>query len=90
MLLSQYFNQMGHNLISVCHKCKVKIFHFRNEEHKTILPFYKNHANCAKEKSKIQKVNAGFMGYDWMLEEIFKYDRILEYKERKELTSKSA
>ena len=41
---------MGHNLISVCHKCKVKVFHFRNEENKAILPFYKKHADCAKEK----------------------------------------
>ena len=46
----------------------------------------------SKEKAKIQRANAGFMGYDWMLGEIFKYDRILEYKERKELelASKSA
>ncbi len=40
---------MGHNLISACHKCKVQIFHFRNEENKTILPFYKKHEKCAKE-----------------------------------------
>jgi len=40
---------MGYNLISGCHKCKVKIFHFRREENKTILPFYKKHSNCAKE-----------------------------------------
>ncbi len=39
---------MGHNLISACHRCKVKIFHFRREESKTILPFYKKHADCAK------------------------------------------
>ena len=39
---------MGHNLISACHKCKVKIFHFRNEENKAILPFYKKHSHCAK------------------------------------------
>jgi hypothetical protein len=40
---------MGHNLISGCHKCKVKIFHFRREENKTMLPFYKKHSDCAKE-----------------------------------------
>jgi hypothetical protein len=40
---------MGYNLISGCHKCKVKIFHFRREENKTILPFYKKHSDCAKE-----------------------------------------
>lgn len=40
---------MGYNLHSVCHKCKTKIFHYRGEENKAILPFYKKHANCAKE-----------------------------------------
>lgn len=40
---------MGHNLYSACHKCKVKIFHFRREENLTILPFYKKHSDCAKE-----------------------------------------
>jgi len=40
---------MGYNLYSACHKCKTKIFHFRNEENKTILPFYKKHSDCAKE-----------------------------------------
>jgi hypothetical protein len=40
---------MGYNLISGCHKCKTQIFHFRNEENKTILPFYKKHSECAKE-----------------------------------------
>ena len=40
---------MGYNLISACHKCKVKIFHFRRQENETILPFYKKHADCAKE-----------------------------------------
>lgn len=40
---------MGRNVISACHKCKKKIFHFRREENKTILPFYKKHADCAKE-----------------------------------------
>ena len=40
---------MGYNLLSACHKCKVKIFHFRREENKTILPFYVKHSQCAKE-----------------------------------------
>jgi hypothetical protein len=40
---------MGYNLYSACHKCKVKIFHFRREEQKTILPFYAKHSKCAKE-----------------------------------------
>ncbi len=40
---------MGHNLISCCHKCKVQIFHYRNEENVAILPFYKKHKDCAKK-----------------------------------------
>jgi predicted nucleic acid-binding Zn-ribbon protein len=39
---------MGQNLISGCHKCKKQIFHFRNEENKTILDFYRKHKDCAK------------------------------------------
>ena len=40
---------MGYNLISVCHKHKVQLFHYRNEENKTILPFYIEHKECARE-----------------------------------------
>ena len=40
---------MGHNLISGCHKCRVQCFHYRNEENKTILPFYLEHKDCARE-----------------------------------------
>lgn len=40
---------MAHNLISVCHKCKVQIFHFRNEEHKTIMAFHLEHKQCINQ-----------------------------------------
>ena len=40
---------MGHNLYSACHKCKVKVFHYRRKENELILDFYKKHADCAKE-----------------------------------------
>lgn len=40
---------MSHNLISACHKCKEQCFHFRNEEHDTILPFYHRHKQCTIE-----------------------------------------
>jgi hypothetical protein len=40
---------MGYNLISACHKCKVKIFHYRGEENETILPFYLKHKGCFRE-----------------------------------------
>ena len=39
---------MGHNLISACHRCRVAIFHFRNEENEAILPFYRKHIKCSK------------------------------------------
>lgn len=32
----------------------------------------------AKEKAKIQKVNKGFMGYDWMIDSILKHGEILK------------
>ncbi len=41
--------KMGNNIICCCHKCKVKIFNFRREEQYGVLPFYKKHAECAKE-----------------------------------------
>ncbi|MCP4393116.1 MAG: hypothetical protein GY804_02450 [Alphaproteobacteria bacterium] len=41
---------MGYNLISCCHKCKEQIFHFRGKENDGILPFYKKHRHCAKER----------------------------------------
>lgn len=40
---------MGINIRSCCHKCKVKIFHFRSKENKTVIPFYKKHHNCMRE-----------------------------------------
>lgn len=40
---------MGYNLVSACHKCKVRKFHFRNEEHLTVRPFYIEHRLCSKE-----------------------------------------
>lgn len=40
---------MGYNLISGCHKCKLKVFHFRKEENVKILDFYIKHKECAKE-----------------------------------------
>lgn len=41
---------MGCNLKTCCHTCKVWVFHFRNEENKTILPFYVDHVTCIKSR----------------------------------------
>lgn len=62
---------MGHNLISCCHKCKVKVFHFRNEENVAILPFYRKHKDCAKDNlDNVQTVmdNNG-TDQDWQQDE---------------------
>jgi len=36
----------------------------------------------AKEAAKFKKMSAGFRGYDWMIDEIEEYGRILTLKER--------
>lgn len=62
---------MGYNLHSACHKCKVRIFHFRYEENKTILPFYIKHKECIKENiNNVQTIidNIG-MDEEWQNEE---------------------
>lgn len=40
---------MGMNLVSACHKCKVKQTHLRRKESLTMLPFYKKHYECMRE-----------------------------------------
>ncbi len=40
---------MGVNIISGCHKCKVKVFHWRGEENVNMIPFYYKHKLCAQE-----------------------------------------
>ncbi len=39
----------------------------------------------SKEKNKREKISKGFAGYDWMIEEIIQYGRILERDERKQI-----
>ena len=62
---------MGYNLLTACHKCKTKIFHYRGEENVAILPFYVKHAKCAKENlNNVQTVmdNNG-SDQDWQQDE---------------------
>ncbi len=40
---------MGNNIICCCHKCKVRLFNYRREEHYGVLPFYKKLKDCARE-----------------------------------------
>lgn len=37
---------MGINLQSCCHKCQVRVFHYRSEECLTMMPFYYKHRPC--------------------------------------------
>jgi len=39
----------------------------------------------ASEKNKRERISAGFLYYDWMIDEILKYGRILERQERQEM-----
>lgn len=38
------------------------------------------------EKNKRKLISKGFAGYDWMVDEILKYGKILEYDERKKIS----
>ena len=37
------------------------------------------------EKTKLSKASQGFCGYDWMIDELEKYGRILDRKERQDM-----
>ena len=38
------------------------------------------------EKNKRERISKGFSGYEWMIDEILKYGRILERQERQEMS----
>lgn len=54
---------MGINLMTACHKHKVKVFHFRNEEDKTMMPFYYKHRDCLPN---IETLEDQAQEKDWM------------------------
>ena len=58
---------MGLNLQTCCHKCKVKVFHFRRKENLTLMPFYNDHYNCMKENpSNIETKEDQTQEENWM------------------------
>lgn len=58
---------MGMNIQSCCHKCKVKRFHFRGEEQKTLLPFYAAHYECMRQKpSNVETLEDQIQEAPWM------------------------
>ena len=67
---------MGMNLVSGCHKCKRVTFHYRNEENKTIMPFYNKHYHCMKENPRnVETKEDQIQEEPWMreyTEEIYK------------------
>lgn len=68
---------MGMNLRSCCHKCKVSIMHFRNEEVATMVPFYSKHKDCMKENPlNIETKEDQYQEEEWM--EVYPEDREIE------------
>jgi hypothetical protein len=60
---------MGMNLQTCCHKCRERVFHFRGEENKTILPFYKKHEKCIRENpSNVETLEETYQWVEWMEE----------------------
>ena len=39
------------------------------------------------ESAKLKRKSKGFLGYDWMIDSILKYDKILSHKEQEELNN---
>jgi acetyl-CoA carboxylase beta subunit len=70
---------MGINLISGCHKCRKKVFHFRMEENKTLIPFYDLHYKCMSENIlNVVTLEDQIQEEDWMdeYEDQWKYDDV--------------
>lgn len=58
---------MGMNLQSCCHKCRVKCFHYRGEEQKTLLPFYQAHYDCMRENpANVETLEDQIQAAEWM------------------------
>lgn len=58
---------MGMNLRSGCHKCKEQVFHYRKNENKTILSFYRRHYACMiEDPNNIETLEDQIQYLDWM------------------------
>ena len=64
---------MGINLISGCHKCKVKVFHYRNRENLTLMPFYYKHRDCLPD---VETLEDQAQEQTWM--DKYKYDEEIQ------------
>lgn len=73
---------MGLNLYSCCHRCKTKVFHFRCQENKTLMPFYYLHRDCLHYNPKnLETLENQSQEADWMAEDGYKDQ--WEYDEKK-------
>lgn len=59
---------MGVNLMTACHKHKVKVFHYRNLEDRTMMPFYYKHRDCLEKdpKASLETLEDQAQEQDWM------------------------
>ena len=62
-------NVMGINLQTCCHRCKVRVFHYRGRENETILPFYYKHYDCIlANPSNVETKEDQIQEENWMSE----------------------
>jgi hypothetical protein len=58
---------MGRNFYLSCHKCKEKLFLFRDKESKALHWFYDRHENCMKiDKNNVECLDDCFQEKNWM------------------------
>ena len=58
---------MGRNVMSACHECEEKVFHYRGRENDTILPFYKAHSRCmVHNPNNVVTLDDQYQEEDWM------------------------
>lgn len=78
---------MGMNFQSCCHKCKRKVFHFRDKENETLIPFYSKHYPCLKENpSNLETLEDQAQEKEWMY--AYADEWVFDDKNRKYLINK--
>lgn len=68
---------MGINVQSCCHKCQVRVFHYRGEECLTMMPFYYKHRPClAINSANLETKEDQNQEEEWMSE--YPYDEEIQ------------
>ncbi len=79
---------MGMNLRSACHRCREQVFHFRGEEQKTLIPFYKRHEKCMEiNPNYVETLEDELQEKDWMRPSRYFYPEINKELNEKENVS---